>query len=53
LSLPLIAVSSPGGMMLARLEHGDRSTELAVQLRVNERGSSISPNTRRPSDARV
>lgn len=52
LSLPLIAVSSSGGVMLARLEHGDRSTELAVQLRVNERGHSNS-NIRRSTDARV
>jgi len=43
LSLPLIAVSPSGGLMLARLEHGDRSTELTVQLRVNDRSRSSLP----------
>lgn len=36
LSLPLIAVSPAGGALLARLEHGERSTELAVPLYVND-----------------
>lgn len=34
LSLPLTALSASGGTLLARLEHGDRSTELTVPLHV-------------------
>jgi hypothetical protein len=34
LSLPLTALSASGGTLLARLEHGDRSTELTVSLHV-------------------
>lgn len=34
LSLPLTALSASGGSLLARLEHGDRSTELTVPLHV-------------------
>ncbi len=37
LSLPLIAVSPSGGTLLARLEHGERATEIAVPLRVSAR----------------
>lgn len=35
LSLPLTAVSAAGGTLLARLEHGDRSTQLTVPLLVS------------------
>ena len=35
LSLPLTAVSSAGGKLLARLEHGDRSTQLSLPLYVS------------------
>lgn len=38
LSLPLVAVSSSGGMLLARLEHGERATEITVPLHVNAPG---------------
>ncbi len=36
LSLPLTAVAASEGALRARLEHGARSTEFAVQLRVHE-----------------
>ena len=36
LSLPLTAVSATGGTLLARLEHGDRSTQLTVPLHVSD-----------------
>jgi anti-sigma factor RsiW len=36
LSLPLIAVATTDGALLARLEHGDRSTELVVPLHVGD-----------------
>jgi hypothetical protein len=38
LSLPLVAMSSSGGMLLARLEHGERATEITVPLRVSAPG---------------
>lgn len=38
LSLPLVAVSSSGGTLLARLEHGERATEITVPLHVNAPG---------------
>lgn len=38
LSLPLIATSTSGGTLMARVEHAERSTELSVQLRVNKSG---------------
>jgi anti-sigma factor RsiW len=37
LSLPLVATSTTGGALRARLEHGNRATELAVKLQVNTR----------------
>lgn len=36
LSLPLIAVSPSSGVLLARLTHGDRSTELTIPLQVSD-----------------
>lgn len=44
LALPLTAVSATGGTLLARLEHGDRSTELSIPLHVSaaERTSALS-----------
>ena len=36
LSLPLIAVSPSSGVLLARLQHGDRSTQLSVPLQVDD-----------------
>jgi hypothetical protein len=36
LALPLVAVSAHGGALVARLEHGDRSTEFTVKLQVND-----------------
>jgi anti-sigma factor RsiW len=53
LSLPLIAVSSSGGTLLARLEHGERSTELAVQLRVNNSSRTSAPKIPGVINARV
>ena len=40
LALPLIAVSPTEGALLARLEHGDRSTEFTVPLHVNDAARS-------------
>lgn len=37
LPLPLVATSTTGGALLARIEHGKRATELAVKLKVNAR----------------
>lgn len=34
LSLPLVATSPSGGLLLARLEHGERATEISIPLRV-------------------
>lgn len=36
LSLPLVAVSTSDGVLLARLEHDDRSTELTIPLHIND-----------------
>lgn len=38
LSLPLVATSPSGGVLLARLEHGERATEITVPLRVGTPG---------------
>jgi hypothetical protein len=53
LSLPLVAISKSGGVMLARLEHGERSTELAVQLRVNNPARPSQPKSSGVPNARV
>ncbi|MFL6621300.1 MAG: anti-sigma factor family protein [Sulfurifustis sp.] len=37
LALPLLAKSANGGTLLARVEHGDRRTELAIPLHVSDR----------------
>ena len=48
LPLPLVATSTTGGALLARLEQGGRSTQLSVQLRVStpERSGASSGRAR-------
>jgi len=43
LSLPLTAVAATDGSLLARLEHGQRSTELTVRVLVQKQNQARSP----------
>jgi hypothetical protein len=54
LSLPLIAVASTTGSLVARLEHGDRVSELTVALHVKApaRTSSLRPTCTAESNCR-